>query len=58
MTPEEIVEIARSLGLDTEEDKGLPRSTSETEEPMLVWNLDDVLVLFNGEDRDVHPISG
>ena len=58
MTPEEIGEIARSLGLDTEEDKGLPRSTSETEEPMLVWNLDDVLVLFNGEDRDVQPISG
>ena len=58
MTPEEIGEIARSLGLDTEEDKGLPPSTSETEEPMLVWNLDDVMALFNGEDRDVQPISG
>ena len=58
MTPEEIGDIARSLGLDTADDKGPPPATSETEEPMLVWNIDDVMALFNGEDRDVHPISG
>ena len=57
MTPEEIGDIARSLGLDTEEDKGPPPATG-TEEPMLVWNLDDVMALFEGEDRDVQPISG
>ena len=58
MTPEEIGDIARSLGLDTADDKGPPPATSETEEPMLVWNLDDVMALFEGEDRDVQPISG
>lgn len=47
MTPEEIGEIAKSLGLD---DKDPPPSSSD-EEPMLVWNLDDVIVLFGCEDR-------
>jgi hypothetical protein len=54
MTPEEIEDIAKSLGLDTAEDKGPP---PEDEAP-LVWNLDDVLALYEGEDRDVQPISG
>jgi len=57
MTPEEIGDIARSLGLDTEaENEGGPPPGPE--EPMLVWNLDDVMALFEGEDRDVQPISG
>ena len=56
MTPEEIGDIAKSIGLDTEEDKGPPPSSSD--EGYLAWNLDDVMVLFEGEDRDVQPISG
>ncbi len=54
MTPEEIGEIAKSLGLDSEDKDPCP---SNTEKPMLVWDLDDVMVLFNGEDRDFQPVS-
>ena len=57
MTPEEIGEIAKSLGLDSEEDKDPCPSNFDTEKPMLVWDLDDVMALFNGEDRDFQPVS-
>lgn len=50
LTPSDLDDIAKSLGLDTEDNP-------IGHEPMLVWNTEDVIDLFSGEDRVVHPIS-
>ena len=51
MSPEEIGDIARSLGLD-EESKPSLQTQEEKEEYLLSWDLDDVVKLLQGVEED------